>query len=444
MSVMRVARGSRERTPRSRRLVRCAAYDDSDCMTTDSPFSLKRTTIIILLLSSLVLSSIFSISHSLQVAALPAIFQGSQAFFAPIVANLPYKTNQAEDVKGIGACLIIMDDNHILPEWLAYHYQRLPLRRLIVGVDPKSKTSPTPTFDRYRKYNLMNITEWKNDVFYPLEMKNPSASNLDDHHLRQELFMASCLKQLSAENYTWTTVHDTDEFVVFNPMVDSSHQLQTVPSKPDLTILDILEASNNTWWTGEGNSIRNYTNGPCRPMRRFEMATMEYNIWEPIGLDTDFPIGGEYSMSDFLTYRYVYPLSNAKRPGKNLLDLSRVDPTDFEHINANPHRTLKPYCDTASIWLNGYESPLAMFHYTGTLEQYMGRVHDGRNKRNVADYQKKMGPIYPLTMAAQGWLQNFVESVGEDIAIELLEGVGKLEEWQKWNGTVAMMKPEIK
>jgi len=38
------------------------------------------------------------------------------------------------------ACLIIKDDNIILPEWMAYHYTILPLRRLIVGVDVMSYT----------------------------------------------------------------------------------------------------------------------------------------------------------------------------------------------------------------------------------------------------------------------------------------------------------------
>ena len=38
------------------------------------------------------------------------------------------------------ACLMIKDNNILLPEWLAYHYTVLPLRRLIVGVDTLSHT----------------------------------------------------------------------------------------------------------------------------------------------------------------------------------------------------------------------------------------------------------------------------------------------------------------
>ena len=38
--------------------------------------------------------------------------------------------------EGFSSCLLIMDDNHYLIEWLAYHYHVLPLRRLIVATDP--------------------------------------------------------------------------------------------------------------------------------------------------------------------------------------------------------------------------------------------------------------------------------------------------------------------
>jgi len=55
------------------------------------------------------------------------------------------------------ACVLMKDDNIILPEWLAYHYEVLPLRRLIVAVDPFSKTNPDKILDAYRDIG-MNIT----------------------------------------------------------------------------------------------------------------------------------------------------------------------------------------------------------------------------------------------------------------------------------------------
>ena len=63
------------------------------------------------------------------------------------------------------ACLLIKDNNIILPEWLAYHYTVLPLRRLIVGVDPSSNFDPQPIFDMYATIG-MNITVWKNHSYW--------------------------------------------------------------------------------------------------------------------------------------------------------------------------------------------------------------------------------------------------------------------------------------
>ena len=53
----------------------------------------------------------------------------------------------------MAGCLLIMDDNFRLYEWLAYHYTYhvLPLQCLIVAVDPLSKTSPEPVIEIIRQ-----------------------------------------------------------------------------------------------------------------------------------------------------------------------------------------------------------------------------------------------------------------------------------------------------
>jgi hypothetical protein len=61
------------------------------------------------------------------------------------------RQQQKQYEEGFSACLLVMDDNHYLIEWLVYHYQSLPLKRLIVGVDLRSQTSPTMVLDRYRQ-----------------------------------------------------------------------------------------------------------------------------------------------------------------------------------------------------------------------------------------------------------------------------------------------------
>lgn len=61
------------------------------------------------------------------------------------------------------ACLLVKDENMVLSEWLAYHYAFLPLRRLIVALDPLSITDPQPIFDLFQSLG-MDITVWINDT----------------------------------------------------------------------------------------------------------------------------------------------------------------------------------------------------------------------------------------------------------------------------------------
>mmetsp|Transcript_38845 Transcript_38845/g.94042 ORF Transcript_38845/g.94042 Transcript_38845/m.94042 type:complete len:82 (+) Transcript_38845:465-710(+) len=63
-------------------------------------------------------------------------------------------TTTNPDSDSFSACLLIMDDNHYLIEWLAYHYQVMPLRRLIVLSDPKSRTTPLPILERWNGLDL--------------------------------------------------------------------------------------------------------------------------------------------------------------------------------------------------------------------------------------------------------------------------------------------------
>ena len=128
------------------------------------------------------------------------------------------------------ACLMIKDQNMLLPEWLAYHYTVLPLRRLIVGVDPHSITDPEPILDLFGSIGL-NITVWRNESTYwqdwggnlphdklDFQLTNTSTriEKRDRHRKRQYHFYSGCLQRLRDEGWTWTAVIDTDEYLAFN------------------------------------------------------------------------------------------------------------------------------------------------------------------------------------------------------------------------------------
>ena len=75
----------------------------------------------------------------------------------------PHQLNN-ESPFSFAICLMMMDENKILPEWLAYHFQVLPLRRLILGRDAKSRTSPKHILDGFQTVGL-NSTLWELEPF---------------------------------------------------------------------------------------------------------------------------------------------------------------------------------------------------------------------------------------------------------------------------------------
>ena len=126
------------------------------------------------------------------------------------------------------ACLLIKDDNVILPEWLAYHYQVLPLRHLIIGLDPFALTSPNKIVDEFRKEGI-DITIWQEDdyLFEGMQSYNRRVFAHDTQEVkvagylwRQRAFMTSCIREFKHRgSIRWTLLVDTDEYISFNPMI---------------------------------------------------------------------------------------------------------------------------------------------------------------------------------------------------------------------------------
>jgi hypothetical protein len=165
-------------------------------------------------------------------------------------------TVPSTNVDAFSACLLIRDDNHFLVEWMLYHYHVLPLRYLIVMVDPQSQTSPSKILDRYRKQlspteqqheqyqqqqhqssppsssnvlHHMEIIEWTSDRDYetPAELAKAKrlvreyfgahiGEELIVHRARQRMFYYRCLLHHQRHNRTWVALIDTDEFLRIN------------------------------------------------------------------------------------------------------------------------------------------------------------------------------------------------------------------------------------
>ena len=319
--------------------------------------------------------------------------------------------------EGIAACLLIMDDNHFLIEWLAYHFYYLPLRRLIVAVDPKSKTSPKSILDRYQSRGLINITIWNDDDFFPFdELQKLETNQLQVYLARQQYFILQCTKQLKQEQWTWTTHIDTDEFVL--PNRDAHPAYHVVDT--NRTVYSILTQSpQKEYW--ENRTVPS----SCHPMIRLDMGIKvssdeEANQRVPNGL---------FNGSHFLTFRFRWPQYTGKGsmlpPGKAFLDLSRVPSTDLRMGNTNPHRIIKNHC---KLFIDSRHSPFLVYHYAGTFEQFSYRV-DGRNSRSRDEYNLRYFDEHSSRAddGATFWLGRFVEEMGIELASLLLDGVGELE-----------------
>lgn len=204
------------------------------------------------------------------------------------VKNAPFHYHlHPDDQDGFSACLLISEDNHYLVEWLAYHYWFLPLRRLIVAVDPASRTSPGKILHRYR--HLIDITMWNDtDVFGPQTkngthdvtvttaikehfsfraldqvVKIPVQNRLLRHRYRQSLVFSKCLAQFRNEHRTWVALLDTDEYITVHNGASDEYRIRQVWP----TLYRMLESPENS------NPMLNLQETSCINVRRDQMST---------------------------------------------------------------------------------------------------------------------------------------------------------------------------
>ena len=140
-----------------------------------------------------------------QTRKMSSTFQYLNASYDDAPQNPPEMQNEesSEYPFTFAGCLLIKDQNMLLPEWLAYHYTVLPLRRLIVAVDPLSYTDPASVLDQWS--SLINITIWHDEKIYwknSYGLISNKTLHQGDKHLtavrtifveRQKNFLGHCL-----------------------------------------------------------------------------------------------------------------------------------------------------------------------------------------------------------------------------------------------------------
>lgn len=368
------------------------------------------------------------------------------------VKNAKSSNNQNEPspYNTFSACMLIKDDNDLLNEWLAYHYHVLNLRYLVVAVDPNSATSPTPIFEKWRSLTGMKIVEWSDKDFMPPvflltgyhispnlidgdakkskfhegteEEEKVKADNLmiTNHRFRQITFLEKCLKHMRNHKKAWTMHIDTDEFVVINPLLRNTTQVNVnminiPPIQEKGSIANVV----NQYF--KDDTLREKFNYPCISMPRLLFGSVEFedNTTYPEEVMRYFNV----SMIESIRWQYHTDFDDKDRNAqpKVIIDVSVVPRTnDMFNKPFSIHRPSKFLCRRIAQLdfkqLQRY--PITVNHYTGSWERYFSKS-DTRRSERAYNSKAHVAAGHDTYMAP--WLMGFVNHVGLDLAKELLD-----------------------
>lgn len=330
-----------------------------------------------------------------------------------------------KDDDAFSACLLVKDDNHILVEWIAYHYEILPLRRLILAVDPGSQTSPSLIIQRWNN-NIssvgLHITVWEDQDFLPKRkqgiVNSTQYERRKNHRDRQRIFMEQCMLQLRREGKTYTALVDVDEFIVFNNDWDDKTNTTDVSPFPEIgeaTVMEFLrqELKRNT----------TSTRSPCLNVPRILFGSVESTEQER---QKSVPSG--YDARRFETLRFrKHASQNFKLNGlgKSIIDVSKIDESKFKVETV--HRPVPSVCLPGShphLWYPIFR----INHYLGSWERFSFRddARDGK-RRHKGLYDEQANVSAVTTDNARPWLAAFVNDLGDEMAQHLLKDVGILK-----------------
>ena len=374
--------------------------------------------------------------------------ESSENKIAPIDNPPPLSGNDT-----FAACLLVMDDNHRLVEWLAYHYHVLPLRYLIVAVDPRSRTSPTEILNRYRRMGMF-IEEWTDYDFLDVKLASnviPDDARLqlkrDRHRARQKVFYRTCLLNLKQAGRTYVTLHDTDEYLVYNhaggeayPEFEAKMQARHAQSRnKDKERIQPFHTPPTT--ASEGSMLRyireekasgykGYAT-PCISIPRLHFGAVESTPEERAkGVPSVFDNTDQF---DTLQWRKHSKRNDFVRNNlaKVIINVSEIDIASAPRFRSL-HRPIPTICSPP--WVNDWETGLRFNHYLGSWESYSFRDDSRRGgERSRETWEFQAEDQDDTDDNVRPWLSGFVETHGVDKAQSLLKGVGLPKNYRNKN-----------
>jgi hypothetical protein len=311
--------------------------------------------------------------------------------------------------ESFSACLLVMDENFRLHEWISYHYHVLPLRYLVVAVDPRSQLSPEPIFDDFRQHLNMTIVSWSDTDFIP-DWAPANSKEIRKRHLsRQRHFLATCLGHLHQHDRTWAALWDTDEYIAYNGF--ESPRTNIALNRTAKAAKDMSEPGTILRY------LKDYGEDKCVTMPRVLVGNKE----TPGLLNESFPF--DPRRFDTLRFRFRGKIGlKAHGFGKSLLNVQQIP--SFPVLVRNPHRPVFEICP-AVIGKELKNSPFYLNHFMGTWEAYSYRDDSRRGQeKSYAAYLERaqQNRFYENKMSP--WMPAFLASVGEERGTIMLKEAG--------------------
>jgi hypothetical protein len=341
--------------------------------------------------------------------------------------------NTLDPSESLSSCLMVMDDNFRLPEWLAYNYYAMNLRHLVILSDPAGRESPTSVLSPWREY--ITIEEWTEEDYFDkglrqrtMELegdKNPSPDDSHDQFLeRQSKFIKSCSLHLQKQNRTWVSFHDIDEYYVINSdIVNSTQQRMEEPGSIIKLINEVQKNATSLLQSTSDLVLPEQYTGPCVTTYRVPYSAVESSEVER---GQDVPSVIDPRQLETLRWRNH---ANETIIGKSLLDVSKLPAlknmgwSDRQGTPFSPHKLI-PMCPHVLYHPNAF---IVINHYVGSWESYTYRANDSRqgNFKNRKEWEK-----FAYQKGSKGsddirpWIKGFVRLFGEQKAKLLLGNSG--------------------
>jgi hypothetical protein len=346
----------------------------------------------------------------------------------------PYGTERSG--ASFSACLMWMDDNFLLPEWIAYHYYTMNLRYLVVHPDPRSKTSPSHVLDKWK--DRMTIVEWSpannfSTFNIPTSTNDSLTRKVELLVRRQVHFYQSCALYLRSRNRTWTSFHDSDEYIVVRPLpslLERQRQPGAIPTIVETYASRGYNQSTSDIPTGNATSENGvsfwhhwFSDKPCMTFPRVLFGAVPSPHEDVTREVPSFVDARQFST---LNWRYrATPPGATDGLAKSIMDVSRIPSNVTVDVWAgSPHRPFDSMCSHAFPRRDSL--PLVIHHYLGSWEAFSFRDDARRGGlRTVEKWQQRSALRYgDASDDARPWIRGFVDCVGEDAAAALLQDAG--------------------